>query len=58
VIAILPPTPARTHRTELLFCMHRYRAARRGLESADATVIGDSGRVLWLKEEAAFAART
>ena len=46
VIAVLPPVPTRTHRTELLFCMHHYRTARRGLEGAGATVVDASGRVL------------
>ncbi len=56
VIAILPPVPSRMHRTELLFCMHHYRAARAGLLAAGATVVDASGRVLSLQEGAAFAA--
>ncbi len=56
VVAILPPVPARMHRTELLFCMHHYRAARPGLLAAGATAVDASGRVLSLQEGAAFAA--
>ena len=44
VLAIMPPSPSRPHRTELLLCMHHYRASSRGLSSAHALIIGADGR--------------
>jgi hypothetical protein len=35
---IMPPTPARPHRTELLLCGHHYRVSRQALAAAGATV--------------------
>ena len=38
VRAIMPPTAARPHRTELLLCGHHYRASCQALDAANATV--------------------
>ncbi len=38
VQVIMPPTPARPHRTELLLCGHHYRVSRQALAAAGATV--------------------
>jgi len=38
VRVILPPTVARPRETDLLLCGHHYRAARRALAAAHATV--------------------
>jgi hypothetical protein len=38
VQVVMPPTPARPHRTELLLCGHHYRASRRVLATAAAAV--------------------
>lgn len=46
VIALLPPSPARRKRVELLFCMHHYRASRIGLREAGAVILGADGRNL------------
>jgi len=40
VQVVMPPSPARPHRTDLLLCGHHYRAARRALASAAAAVHG------------------
>jgi hypothetical protein len=39
VIALIPPTPGRPHRTELLLCMHHFRVSRPALRAAGACVI-------------------
>lgn len=46
VMAIMPPSPTRRHRTELLLCMHHFRMASQGLENAGAIVLDAGGRVL------------
>jgi hypothetical protein len=46
VIAIMPPSPTRRKRVELLFCMHHYRASRVGLGEAGALIVGPDGRRL------------
>jgi hypothetical protein len=46
VLALLPASARRPHRTDLLLCMHHYRAARRSLARAGATVIDGTGAVL------------
>jgi hypothetical protein len=46
VMAIMPAAPGRAHRTELLLCMHHYRAARKRLTEAKATVLDTRGRRL------------
>jgi hypothetical protein len=38
VKVIMPPTPARPHRTDLLLCGHHYRVSRQALTAAGATV--------------------
>jgi hypothetical protein len=38
VQVVMPPSPARPHRTELLLCGHHYRAARGTLAAAAAAV--------------------
>ena len=52
---VMPPTPARPHRTELLLCGHHYRVSRQALAAAGATVrelpwIPDSTAV-WIHPE-------
>jgi hypothetical protein len=52
VQVVMPPTPARPHRTELLLCGHHYRVSRQALAAAGATVhelpwISDS-TALWI----------
>jgi hypothetical protein len=39
VIAILPPTPSRNNKTDLLLCMHHYRLSRQALQTAGAIMI-------------------
>jgi hypothetical protein len=46
VLAIMPPAASRPHRTELLFCMHHYRAASPGLAAAGALVIDATGEII------------
>lgn len=46
MLAIMPASPSRSHRTELLFCMHHYLASRLGLCAAGALIIGSDGRQL------------
>ena len=43
VVALMPPVPGRQHRTELLLCGHHYRACKRALTAADATVVDMTG---------------
>jgi hypothetical protein len=55
VQVVMPPSPARPHRTELLLCGHHYRAARRALAAAAAAVrelpwISD-GTAAWVRLE-------
>jgi hypothetical protein len=38
VRVIMPPTPTRPHRTDLLLCGHHYRASRQALAAAGAAV--------------------
>jgi hypothetical protein len=38
-IAVMPPSPGRPHRTEILLCMHHYRAHRAALEQAGAAAV-------------------
>jgi len=44
VIAIMDPAPGRPHRTDLLLCLHHYRASRKGLAAAGAAVLDMAGR--------------
>lgn len=46
VIAVIPATANRPDGTELLFCMHHYRASRVALADAGATGIDATGRSL------------
>jgi len=46
VLVVMPTSATRPHRTELLFCMHHYRASRRGLGAAGALAVGADGRQL------------
>jgi hypothetical protein len=39
VVAVLPPGPGRPHETDLLLCMHHYRASAHGLAAAGATMV-------------------
>jgi hypothetical protein len=43
VVAVLPPAPGRDHETDLLLCGHHYRASRKALEAAGATVLAEEG---------------
>jgi hypothetical protein len=43
---MMPPSPGREHATDLLFCMHHYRASAQALATAGAVVADRSGRVL------------
>ena len=43
VIAVMPPTPERSHPTDLLLCGHHYRASRKSLAAAGATVLDLNG---------------
>jgi hypothetical protein len=52
---LIPPTPARPHRTELLLCGHHYRVSRQALAAAGTTVrelpwIPDS-TAAWIRPE-------
>jgi hypothetical protein len=38
VQVVMPPTPARPHRTELLLCAHHYGVSRQALAAAGAAV--------------------
>jgi hypothetical protein len=44
VAVIMAAAPGRAHRTDLLLCMHHYRAARQALTGA--TVVDAAGHVL------------
>jgi hypothetical protein len=46
VIALMPPTSGRAERTDLLLCMHHFRASSRRLADVGATVLDASGAVL------------
>jgi hypothetical protein len=39
VIAVMPPTKARPHETDLLLCGHHYRMSRQALAAAGAAVV-------------------
>jgi len=43
VIAVMPPAEGRSHPTELLLCGHHYRASKRALSAAGATVLDLDG---------------
>jgi hypothetical protein len=51
VIAIVPPSPARPHPTELLLSGHHYRRSRHALAVAGATVLDPSGTPVTPQEE-------
>jgi hypothetical protein len=46
VVALIPPSPGRPHQTDLLLCGHHYRASRRALAAAGATVVDLDGMPL------------
>jgi hypothetical protein len=55
VQVLMPPAPARPHRTELLLCGHHYRVSRQALAAAGATArelpwIPDS-TAAWIRPE-------
>jgi hypothetical protein len=39
VRVVMPPAPARPHKTELLLCGHHYRVSRQALAAAHASVV-------------------
>jgi len=39
VVALMPPTTGRPHRTDLLLCRHHYRVSRQALTAAGAVVL-------------------
>jgi hypothetical protein len=43
VVALIPASPGRPHQTDLLLCGHHYRASRRALAAAGATVVDLDG---------------
>ncbi len=50
-IAIMPARAGRQHPTELLLCMHHYRASREALAASQATVVTLSGDRIDLGEQ-------
>jgi hypothetical protein len=46
VVAVMPPAPGRPHETDLLLCMHHYRAAAPALAAAGATVLDFGGELI------------
>ena len=50
VQVVMPPTPTRPHRTELLLCGHHYRVSRQALAAAGAIV----RELPWLSDSTAL----
>lgn len=46
VMVVIPPTPGREHRTDLLLCMHHFRVSREALTAAGAMVLGPDREVI------------
>ncbi len=46
VMVMMPPAPGREHETDLLFCMHHYRACAHALAAAGAVAADRSGQLL------------
>lgn len=46
VIALIPPTPGREHRTDLLLCMHHFRVSRHALAVTGASVVDFDRRLV------------
>jgi hypothetical protein len=46
VIALVPPGQGRAHYTDLLMCMHHFRASRRGLIASNASLLDRNGRLV------------
>ena len=46
VVAVIPAAASRPEVTELLFCMHHYRASRAALADAGAAIVDATGRSL------------
>jgi len=44
VVAFIPASQGRPHRTDLLLCGHHHRASRQALAAAGATVVDLDGR--------------
>ena len=42
----MPRARSRQHHTDLLLCLHHYRASSQGLAAAGASVVNTSGAVL------------
>lgn len=57
VIAVMPPATDRPHPTELLLCGHHYRASRKALAAAGATVVDIDGTPVDCDDEAWSLAR-
>ncbi len=51
VIAIMPASAGRQHPTELLLCMHHYRASREALVASQAMMVSLSGDRIDLAEQ-------
>ena len=43
VVAFIPASPGRPHRTDLLLCGHHYRASKAALAAAGATILDMKG---------------
>ncbi len=48
VIAVIPPSPGRAHKTDLLLCGHHFRLSRQALALAGATAFDGRGMVVAL----------
>jgi hypothetical protein len=46
VLAIVPPTPSRNHKTDLLLCMHHYRLSQQALRTAGAIMINRDREII------------
>jgi hypothetical protein len=46
VVAVMPPGRGRAHETDLLLCMHHYRASQHALAAAGATVLDIRGQLI------------
>jgi len=46
VLVIMPATPHRPHRTDLLLCMHHFRVSQDALRAAGAIVLDGQRRII------------
>jgi len=46
VVVVMPPGPGRAHETDLLLCMHHYRASQHVLAAAGTTVLDIRGQLI------------